>query len=99
MYGHFGKLTAQSGKRSELAAILSDATQNAQMPGCQLYLISLSQTNDDEILISEIWDDDEAHKNSLELPAIREAIGKARSLIAGMEGQATQIVGGWPAIK
>ena len=82
MYGIVGQFMAVEGKRNELIEILLAGTRD--MPGCILY--SISEDNDDEtaIWVTEIWESSEAHKKSLELPSVQEAVGKGRALIAGM---------------
>jgi quinol monooxygenase YgiN len=82
-FGMIGKMKAQPGKRAELVAILGSGT--AAMPGCRAYLIAEDAKDADAIWITEIWDDAASHKASLQLPAVRDAIGKGRPLIAGFE--------------
>lgn len=82
-FGMIGKMKAQPGKRAELIAILNSGT--TAMPGCRAYLIAEDVKDADAIWITEIWDDASSHKASLQLPAVRAAIAKGRSLIAGFE--------------
>lgn len=81
MYGLIGQMLAQPGKRTELLAILAEAT--ADMPGCLAYVIAEDRANDDALWITEIWDSEESHAASLRLAAVQEAIARARPLIAG----------------
>ena len=83
LYGMIGKMKAQPGKRAELIAILGSGT--GAMPGCLAYLIAEDVKDPDGIWITEIWDKKESHDASLQLPAVRETIAKARPLIAGFE--------------
>src|SRR3546814_4695156 len=80
-YGLLGQRMAQPGKRAELLAILNEGT--GQMPGNIAYLIGEDSANPDAIWIVELWDSKEANAASLRLPAVQEAIGKGRPLIAG----------------
>jgi quinol monooxygenase YgiN len=93
MYGLIGKMLAKPGQRDALLAILLDGT--GAMPGCLSYVIAKDPTNADAIWITEAWDSPESHKASLQLPAVKAAIAKARPLIAGFgERFETQPVGG-----
>lgn len=80
-YGLLGQMMAQSGQRAALVAILSEGT--GSMPGNIAYLIGEDSANPDAIWIVELWDSQEAHAASLQLPAVQEAIKKGRPLIAG----------------
>lgn len=93
MFGLIGKLSAVDGKRGALIEILLAGTQD--MPGCLQYIISKDLSDDRAIWISEIWESEQAHKASLTLPSVQEAIGKGRAFITGMEQIAkTEPVGG-----
>lgn len=93
MYGLIGKLTAQSGKRDTLTAILIAGI--ASMPGCISYVVANDPTDVDVIWITEVWESKEAHAASLSLPSVRDAITKGRPLILAMERVAeTSPVGG-----
>ncbi len=74
MYGLIGKLTAQSGKRDTLTAILIAGI--ASMPGCISYVVANDPTDVDVIWITEVWESKEAHAASLSLPSVRDAITK-----------------------
>jgi quinol monooxygenase YgiN len=93
MYGLIGKMLAQPGKRDELVAILMVGTD--AMPGCRSYVIARDPTNADAIWITEVWDSQASHQASLQLPAVQQAIAKARPIIAGFgERFETEPVGG-----
>ena len=81
MYGLIGKMTAVSGRRDELVAILLEGTTG--MPGCLSYVVARDLSDEDAIWITEVWDSRESHTASLSLPCVREAIAKGRPLIAG----------------
>jgi quinol monooxygenase YgiN len=98
MYGLIGKMLAAPGQRDALLAILLEGTQ--AMPGCFSYVIATDPGNPDAIWITEVWDDEESHKASLALPAVREAIQRARPLIAGFGERFTTVpVGGHGLVK
>lgn len=80
-YGLIGQMLSTPGKRGDLVAILTAAT--GAMPGCLSYIVALDATNPDAIWITEVWDSKDSHAASLQLPAVRAAIAKARPIIAG----------------
>ena len=93
MYGLIGKMMAQAGKRDALAAILVEGV--AGMPGCLSYVVANDPVDAEVIWITEVWVSKDAHQASLTLPSVRDAIGKGRPLIAGMERVAETVpVGG-----
>ena len=83
MFGMVGKMRAAPGKRSELVAILAGGTQ--AMPGCISYVVSEDASDPDAIWIHEVWNNEESHKASLQLPDVKAAIAKGRPLIAGFD--------------
>jgi quinol monooxygenase YgiN len=83
MFGLVGKMRAAPGKRAELIAILSGGTQ--AMPGCIHYIVAEDEAEPDAIWITEVWDKEESHKASLQLPDVKAAIAKGRPLIAGFD--------------
>ncbi|WP_239491083.1 putative quinol monooxygenase [Luteitalea sp. TBR-22] len=94
MYGLIGKITATPGNREALAAILLDFSV-AGMPGCLSYIVARDPSVDDALWVTEVWDSEASHKASLSLPAVREAISRARPLIAGFSDRVvTRPLGG-----
>lgn len=55
------------------------------MPGCLSYVIAEDVADENGIWVTEIWNSDESHRASLGLPAVKDAIAKARPLIAGFD--------------
>ena len=93
MYGLIGKMTAVAGKRDELLAILTEAV--GDMPGCLSYIVAKDSGDPDAIWITEAWDNKVSHDASLSLPQVRQAIAKAKPLIAAFgSGVVTTPVGG-----
>jgi quinol monooxygenase YgiN len=94
MYGLIGKMRATPGQREALIAILLGSV--GEMPGCLSYVVAKDTMDADGIWITEVWDDAVSHKASLQLPAVREAITRAKPLIAGFDQSfATEPVGGF----
>ena len=92
MYGLIGRIRAVPGRRDELTTLL---TGMGSMPGCLLYLVANDRDDPDSLVVTEVWDDESSHRASLALPAVQEAIGRGRALIAGMEQVAsTEPIGG-----
>jgi len=94
MYGLIGKVTATTGQRDALAAILLDGT--GAMPGCLSYIIATDPADADALWITEVWDSQASHQASLQLPAVQAAIAKGRPLIAGFSNRVETVpVGGY----
>ena len=83
-YALFGKMTAQPGQREELLSILLQAAQLVSTAkGCHQYLVFKDTQHEDWIWISEIWDSEEDHDNSLHIAGCRELIMQAMPMLAG----------------
>ncbi|HXW07789.1 MAG TPA: putative quinol monooxygenase [Vicinamibacterales bacterium] len=85
MYGLIGKVTATSGQRDALAAVLLDGTQ--EMPGCLSYVIAEDPADTDSLWITDVWDSQASHLASLKLPGVQAAIARGRPLIAGFSSR------------
>lgn len=81
MYGLIGKMLAVPGKREGLLAILT--AQAEPMPGCLSYVVARDGASEDGIWITEVWDNQQSHQASLQLPAVQAMIAIARPMIAG----------------
>lgn len=81
MHGIIGRITAVSGERDALARILLDGSRD--MPGCLSYVVAADLDDEDALWVTEVWESEGAHRASLELPQVREAISRGRPLIAG----------------
>ncbi len=93
MYGLIGKLTAVTGQRDALAAILLDSTDT--MPGCLSYIVATDPADPDAMWITEVWDSVASHQASLGLPTVKAAIAKGRPLIAGFSNRVETVpIGG-----
>ena len=93
MYGLIGRMRTVAGRRDEMIALLLDGV--AGMPGCRSYIVAKDPADGDTIWITDVWDDQESHKASLQLPSVQAAITKGRPLIAAFESHVeTEPVGG-----
>lgn len=94
-FGMQAVLTATEGKGDELADIMLQASHAvSNVNGCVLYIVQQSVTDESKILITEVWESKEAHQASLANQKVRELIGKAKPIIAGMEHHPASLVGG-----
>ncbi|MFC6999111.1 putative quinol monooxygenase [Rufibacter roseus] len=83
-YALFGKLMTQPGKRDELLAILTQAAQLvATAKGCHHYIVYKDAQHQDWIWVSEIWDSEADHDNSLQIEGVMDLISQAMPLLAG----------------
>src|SRR5262245_42014320 len=93
MYGLIGKMTAVSGQRDALIAILLEGT--GAMPGCRSYVVAKDTSDANAIWITEVWDSQESHQASLSLASVKQAIARGKPLIANFEKSfVTEPVGG-----
>ena len=93
MFGHIVKMTATSGRRDSLIDVILEGIKN--VPGCLSYIVAKDVADPDALWITEVWDSEGSHKASISLAAVRAAISKGQSLIAGMgEPIITTPVGG-----
>ena len=93
MFGLIGKMRAASGQRDRLIAILLEAT--GEMPGCLSYVVARDPDDADAIWITEVWNNREGHRASLQLPQVQAAVARARPLIAGFDSSTETVpVGG-----
>ena len=93
MYGLIGRIKAVTGKRDELSTILIQGTSD--MPGCLSYVVANDPKDSDALWVTEVWESEEAHRQSLTLPSVKDAIAKGRPLIASFdERHVTQPLGG-----
>jgi quinol monooxygenase YgiN len=87
MWGMIAKLKAAAGKRSALIEILSRNSQT--MPGCLVYIVAEDAADENVVWVSEAWQDEASHTNSLTLPAVQAAVRDGKALVAAFEKIAT----------
>jgi quinol monooxygenase YgiN len=93
MYGLIGKMIAVPGQRDTLIAILLEGY--GSMPGCRSYVVAKDPRNEDSIWITEVWDSEQSHSASLSLPSVKQAIARAKPIIAAFgDYSVTEPVGG-----
>ena len=85
MFGVSGTLRAAEGRGDDLERQLLEAAGHLEaVTSCHLYLVSRVENEPDTLHVMEVWDDEEAHRASLQLAAVQELISRARPIIAGM---------------
>jgi quinol monooxygenase YgiN len=93
MYGLIGSFKAVDGGRAELIQLL--LAETGGMPGCLSYVVAEDPADEVTVWITEVWTDAAAHKASLQLPAVKAVIARAKPLIAAFgEHRETRPVGG-----
>jgi quinol monooxygenase YgiN len=93
MYGLIGRIDAVPGERDALAEILLNGLRD--MPGCLSYVVARDPEAPDALWVTEVWESQEAHAASLELPSVQTAIAAGRPKIAGFaQRTVTEPLGG-----
>ena len=95
-HGLHGSIRARPGQREALATLMLEAARVAgAAPGCELYVVSTVEGDDDAVWITEIWRSVEDHDASLAMPEVRQLIARGRELIDAMgERQVLTVLGG-----
>lgn len=83
MYGLIVKLTSVPGKREQVIRLLKESA--ADMPGCHSYVVAKDLADENAIWVTEVWDSVTSHDASLSLPAVKNGIPQARSMIAAFD--------------
>ena len=94
-YGYIGSMKAQPGHRDDVVSLLLKGVDGLREAGCQLYVVSVSQADDDTIWVSEVWPTKEHHDASLQLPETKAAISQAMPMLTGeFTSQELSVAGG-----
>lgn len=96
MYGLIGKLNIAPGRRGDVVQALVEGTKG--MPGCLSYVIAEDAVDANAIWVTEVWDRKESHLASLTLPAVQEAIARARPHITGFGERFETVPVGGPGL-
>lgn len=95
MYARSGKLTARPGKRLALTEILLRASaRTSSLRGCRAYIVLEDLAHEDSVSVFEVWDDKDAHAESLRDEGVRALIAEALPIFAGAASGAEHIVSG-----
>jgi quinol monooxygenase YgiN len=82
-YGYIGSMKTKPGCRDDVVSILLSGVDSLHEAGCDIYLVSVSDADDDMIWVSEVWQTKEHHDASLQLPEAKAAISKAMPMLTG----------------
>lgn len=88
-------MKTRPGHRDDVVGILLSGVEGLRQVGCDLYAVSVSDTDDVTIWVYEVWQSKEKHDASLRLPEAKAAIGKAMPMLTGeFTSQEVTVVGG-----
>ncbi|WP_420472268.1 putative quinol monooxygenase [Brevundimonas sp. FT23042] len=94
MYGLIGRMTARTGQRDALTAILMERVALG-MPGCLSYVVAHDPADADAIRVTEVWISEAAHRDALTDEAVKAVLRQGLPLIATFEdATVTTPVGG-----
>ncbi|WP_300345452.1 putative quinol monooxygenase [Nesterenkonia sp.] len=82
-FANVGTLGVQPGRADEVVAILTRSNLALTEAGCLLYEVGTSPTQPDTVFVTELWTSAEAHRSSLQLPSVQEAIAEATPMLSG----------------
>jgi quinol monooxygenase YgiN len=85
-FANVGTLETVPGKRDELVAHLVRRNDGLGVAGCLSYEVGVNADQPNTVFVVELWENAAAHRASLELPEVREAIAAARPLLTGTFG-------------
>jgi len=89
MWGLIAKLMVLPGRRDEMIGILKGSA--ADMPGCLTYIVAKDSADENTIWVTEVWDSIASHDASLSLPAVKNAIPRAKGIVSNFEKIAATI--------
>lgn len=93
-FANVGTLGTLPGRRDELVTHLTRRSDALAAIGCLAYEVGVNDDEPDSVFVVELWTSAEAHRASLALPGVHEAIAAARPLLSGaMSGFRFDVVG------
>ena len=88
-------MKVKPGHRDEVVNVLLSGVDGLRKAGCDLYIVSISDTDDVTIWVSEVWQSKDKHDASLQLPEAKAAIGRVMPMLTGeFTSQEVAVVGG-----
>lgn len=94
-YGYLASMKTTPGHRDDVVSILLSGVDGLRAAGCRLYVVSVSDVDEETIWVTEVWQSKEHHDASLRLPETKAAIGKAMPMLTGeFTRQELSVVGG-----
>jgi quinol monooxygenase YgiN len=83
MWGMIAKITLLPGKRDEMLQILQESA--ADMQGCLSYVVAKDASDENTVWVTEVWDKMASHDASLSLPAVKNAMPRAKAIVSNFE--------------
>jgi quinol monooxygenase YgiN len=83
MWGMIAKITVLPGRRDEMIRILNESA--ADMQGCLSYIVAKDSADENTIWVTEVWNNLANHDASLSLPAVKNAIPRAKVVVSNFE--------------
>jgi quinol monooxygenase YgiN len=83
MWGMIAKITVLPGRRDEMIRILKESATDMQ--GCLSYVVAKDAADENTIWVTEVWDSMASHDASLSLPAVKNAIPRAKAVVSDFE--------------
>jgi quinol monooxygenase YgiN len=94
-YGYVGTMKARPGHRDDVVSLLLADVESLRDVGCELYVVGVSDADEDTICVTEVWQTKQHHDASLQLPEVKATIGKAMPMLTGeFTSQELSVVGG-----
>lgn len=94
-YGYIASMKTKLDCRDQVVDILLSGLDGLAAAGCLQYTVAVDPGDAVTIRVSEVWESEEAHRASLELPATKAAIARAMPLLGGeFDSVATEVRGG-----
>ena len=88
MYGLIVKLTSAPNRRDELIELMGGEDSHT-IPGCLSFIVAEDAADENVLWITEVWESQAAHEDSLKQTESQESFSNADTLIAGYEKIAT----------
>lgn len=83
MYGLIVKIAIVPSRREEMIEILKESASN--MAGCFSYVVAKDSVDENVLWVTEVWDSIASHNASLSLPSVKNAIPRAKAIVASFE--------------
>jgi quinol monooxygenase YgiN len=91
-------MKAKPGHREEVLDILLSGLRSPEglaAAGCEMYLVSRSNSDDETIWVNEVWQSKEHHDAAVRLPETRASIERVLPVLTGeFTGQEVTVAGG-----
>lgn len=94
-YGYIASMKTKLECREQVVDILLSSLDGLRGAGCLQYTVAVDPRDEVTIRVTEVWESEEAHRASLELPETKAAIARAIPMLSGeFENVATEVRGG-----